>query len=104
MSLFCQLKNTFSIACVFFSLSVLGQIPYGYYDAAIGKTGVDLQVALYGIIDNHAEVSYTPGVWDAFYTTDVKDNGFVWDMYSDVPGGDPPYDYVLGTNQCGTST
>ncbi len=85
-------------------VSCFGQIPDGYYDPATGKTGVALQVALYGIIDDHTAVSYTPGVWDAFYTTDVKENGFVWDMYSDVPGGDPPYNYVLGADQCGTST
>jgi len=81
-----------------------GQIPDGYYDPAIGKTGVDLQLSLYGIVSNHTAVSYTPGVWNAFYTTDVKENGEVWDMYSDVPGGNPPYSYTLGTNQCGTST
>ncbi len=89
---------------VIYSVSCFGQIPDGYYDAATGKTGVVLQVALYGIIDDHSSVSYTPGVWNAFYTTDVKDNGFVWDMYSDVPEGNPPYNYTLGTSQCGTST
>ncbi len=52
---------------------------------------------------NHTPVSYTPGVWNAFFTTDVKPNGKVWDMYSDVPGGTPSYEYTLGTSQCGTS-
>lgn len=27
-----------------------GQIPDGYYDPAIGKTGVDLQLSLYGLL------------------------------------------------------
>ena len=78
--------------------------PAGYYDAAAGKTGALLQVALYNIIKNHNAVSYTPGVWNAFYTTDPRpDNGKVWDMYSDIPGGTPPYYYTFGTNQCGTA-
>jgi endonuclease I len=78
-----------------------GEIPPGYYLPAEGKTGESLQIALYNIIKGHTAVSYTPGVWNAFYTTDVKPNGKVWDMYSDVPGGTPPYEYTLGSGQCG---
>ena len=79
-----------------------GAIPPGYYNNAAGKTGEALQIALYNIIKGHTVLSYTPGVWDAFYTTDVKPNGKVWDMYSDVPGGTPPYEYTIGGGQCGT--
>ncbi|MDP1622690.1 MAG: endonuclease [Bacteroidales bacterium] len=78
-----------------------GQIPSGYYNTAAGKTGETLQIALYNIIKGHMVISYTPGVWNAFYKTDPKPNGKVWDMYSDVPGGTPPYEYTFGTNQCG---
>lgn len=99
----CVLHKTVVFVLLLFTLSLSAQIPAGYYDPAIGRTGADLQVALYNIIKNHTAVSYTPGVWNAFYTTDVKPNGYVWDMYSDVPGGTPPYEYVLGSGQCGTS-
>jgi endonuclease I len=34
------------------------QIPDGYYDDAIGKTGEDLKAALHEIIDDHVEYSY----------------------------------------------
>lgn len=80
---------------------VSGQIPSGYYNPAAGKTGEALQIALYNIIKGHTVVSYTPGVWDAIYSTDLKSNGKIWDMYSDVPGGIPPYEYEPGTDQCG---
>ena len=94
------------VLLVFVTLSwvsfVAGQIPPGYYDAANGKTGEQLQSALHNIIKNHTIVSYTPGVWNAFYTTDKKPNGTVWDMYSDIPGGTPPYVYTLGSGQCGS--
>ncbi|MCX6277583.1 MAG: endonuclease [Bacteroidetes bacterium] len=78
------------------------QIPPGYYNQAAGKNGQTLQIALYNIIKGHNVVNYTPGVWNAFYTTDKKSNGKIWDMYSDVPGGTPPYEYTPGSSQCGS--
>ena len=74
-------------------VSVLsGQIPPGYYNGTAGISGEALQIALYNIIKGHTVVSYTPGVWNAFYSTDLKANGKIWDMYSDVPNGTPPYE------------
>ncbi len=75
-------------------------IPSGYYDAAEGLAGDDLRAALHGIIDDHTVLPYTYS-WEAFYTTDDKPNGKVWDMYSDVPGGTPPYEYTFGVDQGG---
>jgi endonuclease I len=99
-----MLHKALTLFVVLLSITLSAQIPNGYYDPAIGKTGAELQTALYTIINNHTVVSYTPGVWNAFYTTDDKTNGYVWDMYSDVPGGDPPYNYTFGSGQCGIST
>jgi len=100
------MKRTLLLGIFFgvITVSVYAQ-PAGYYDAADGLTEVELQQALHDIIDNHTVKSYT-FLWTAFRTTDKKANGFVWDMYSDVPGGDPPYDYVFGYesdggDQCG---
>jgi endonuclease I len=83
-----------------FSSRVLAQIPPGYYDPAIGKTGTELQSALHNIIKNHTVKSYDY-IWTAFQTTDDKPNGKVWDMYSDIPGGTPPYVYTFVSDQCG---
>lgn len=76
------------------------QIPTGYYNSASGLTGTNLQQALHDIIDNHTVVSYN-SLWTWFKQTDKKSNGKVWDMYSDIPGGIPPYEYTFVTNQCG---
>ncbi|MDL2313296.1 endonuclease [Bacteroidales bacterium OttesenSCG-928-B11] len=76
------------------------QVPVGYYNTAAGKGGRSLQIALFEIIDNHQSQSYS-GLWNCFYTTDVRDDGFVWDIYSDIPGGTPPYLYTFGNDQCG---
>ncbi len=86
------------IGCIFF-LPVFAQ-PAGYYTSADGKTGEELQQALHDIIDDHTVKSYDY-LWTAFYTTDERADGFVWDMYSDNPEGTNPYDYTFGTEQCG---
>ena len=40
------------------SLSILAQIPNGYYNNANGKTGDELKIALHNIIKGHPVVSY----------------------------------------------
>lgn len=76
------------------------QVPTGYYDNATGLTGDELKTALHNIIDNHTTITYAQ-VWNAFQSTDLKSNGKIWDMYSDIPNGTPPYEYTYGQNQCG---
>ncbi|MDR1973195.1 MAG: endonuclease [Bacteroidales bacterium] len=76
-------------------------IPDGYYSSAMGLVGNTLRQALHDIIDEHTVKSYD-GVWTAYYTTDVKPNGKVWDIYSDIPGETPPYEYDFGVDQGGT--
>ena len=63
--------------------------------------GTELQQALHDIIDNHTSVSYAT-LWTSFKSTDKKSNGKIWDMYSDIPGGTPPYEYTFGIDQCGS--
>ncbi len=75
-------------------------IPAGYYDSADGLLGESLQVALHSIIDNHTIRTYQYS-WTAFRSTDDKPNGKVWDMYSDIPGGVPPYEYTFGIDEGG---
>lgn len=77
-----------------------GQAPSGYYESSFGKKGYELQVALHQIIMDHEEQTYR-SLWTHFYTTDAKPDGKVWDIYSDNPGGTPPYEFVFGDDQCG---
>ena len=94
------MKKPFLLFLLIATLTGFAQIPNGYYNAANGKTGDELKVALHNIIKGHTRVDYGD-LWDAFWSTDNKGNGVVWDMYSDVPGGTPPYTYSLGEDQCG---
>ena len=52
-----------------------------YYQAADGKKGAELKTALCEIINPHTQRTYGQ-LWTYFQTTDKKDNGKVWDMYS----------------------
>jgi len=80
-----------------------GNIPPGYYASAEGLTGAALQAALHAIIDGHTAIGYD-SLWNAFYTTDDLPGGKVWDIYSDVPGGTPPYLYTLGVDEGGSAS
>ncbi|MDD4848718.1 MAG: endonuclease, partial [Bacteroidales bacterium] len=83
------------------SISSIAQIPNGYYNGTENLTGTQLQSKLHTIIDDHDALSYSQ-TWDAYYTTDKKANGKVWDMYSDVPNGTTPYNFTFGSDQCGS--
>lgn len=74
--------------------------PDGYYDGTEGLIETALQTALHDIIDGHTVLSYS-SLWTHVQTTDDKSNGKVWDMYSDVPGGTPPYEFTFVSDQCG---
>lgn len=76
------------------ALALTAQIPNGYYDAANGKTGDELKVALHNIIKGHHVVSYG-GLLNAFAYTDNDGNGNVWDIYSNCI-----FSYS-GNSQCG---
>lgn len=69
----------------------LSQPPEGYYQPAAQKTGFELKTALHQVVDNHAVKSYG-NLWELFYTSDARSDGFVWCMYSAC-------DFVFGEDQ-----
>lgn len=88
--------NRFGLAIVacLFSLSLWAEIPAGYYDDAIGKSGEALQKSLSVILNNADNVGYD-GLWEVYKTTDRRPDGKVWDMYSDAT------DFIFEKDQCG---
>jgi endonuclease I len=87
------------LAVAFVAVSgAFAEIPPGYYDPAAGLSGEPLKAALHEIIDDHTSITYTE-IWVAFWYTDQRPDGYVWDMYSDIPGGTPPYLYTFFEDQ-----
>ena len=96
-----SLQTIFLCLFLFTAIFTFAQAPPGYYAAAENKSGEELRTALYNIIKSHNSVSYSD-LWQSFYSTDMRpDNGKVWDMYSDKPGGSPAYYFTFGSDQCG---
>ncbi|MCR4836302.1 MAG: endonuclease, partial [Bacteroidaceae bacterium] len=65
-----------------------------YYQDADGKKGAALKTALCKIIYSRTEVIYDD-IWSAFETTDLRSDGKIWDMYSNITN----YRYI--TDQAG---
>ncbi len=59
-----------------------------YYAPADGKKGEALKTAMCGIIYDRTEKSYDY-MWTAFQTTDVRSDGKIWDMYSNITNYTP---------------
>lgn len=74
-------------------------IPTSYYNTVNTQRGAALKTVLYNKILGHTATSYTPGVWNAFATTDVQPNGKVWDIYSTRFDTASPYEFTLVTDQ-----
>lgn len=78
-------------------------IPASYYSTINTQRGAALKTALYTKISTGTTaLSYTPGVWNAFATTDIQPNGKIWDIYSTRFDINSPYEYTLSTDQCGS--
>lgn len=75
---------------LYVALLLQAQIPVNYYSSAKGQKGKSLKTALYQKIASHTALSYK-ALWEAYKKTDVRADGKIWDMYSNVtnyvPGG-----------------
>lgn len=68
-------------------------IPEGYYDSCEGKTGQALLEALCTKVGSHTTVGYD-GLWTLYRTSDIDENGKIWDMYSTKR-------WTFSSEQCG---
>ena len=63
------------------SFTLSAQIPAGYYDDAVGKSGAALKTSLHNRIKNHTDKGYA-FLYTIYRTSDNTSTGNVWDMYS----------------------
>ena len=81
------------VTFILVAVNAFAAIPDGYYDRAKGLKGEELQETLATII-NHSDPGYN-SLWTIYQSTDRRDDGKVWDMYSNTS------DYTFGNDQCG---
>lgn len=82
------MKKIYSVAFLLIVTLGFAQIPPNYYATATGS-GFTLKTQLFNKISSHTNVGYG-GLWTLYYTSDVKSNGKVWDIYSNC-------DFTFGT-------
>lgn len=96
------MKRLFLLSTIFFfalslfakSVTPAASLPT-YYKDINGKSGKSLFDTLHVVTKvGYSSLGYN-GLWTAYKTTDVRDNGKIWDMYSDC-------DWTYSTSQCGT--
>ena len=89
-----------SIACT------QAQVPSGYYSSAQGLTGYALKTELSSIITNGHNARSYGDLWTVYYSSDrdnyYENDGSVLDIYSEDPSGSDPYNFTIGTDQCGS--
>jgi endonuclease I len=70
-----------------------------YYSGVGSLTCAPMLTALRTIVTtNHTGRTYTQ-LWTDYQCSDKRADGKVWDVYSDVPNGTPPYTFTFVTDQ-----
>lgn len=85
-------RKILSVSMMLCLLQISAQGPNNsgtYYQRADGEKGRALKTALAGIIKDHKTISYN-GLLQCYHTTDVRADGKLWDMYSNMT------DFVIG--------
>jgi len=92
------MKHLLLFALPLLCLTAQAQPAGTYYQAADGKKGAELKTALFQIISPHEVQTYTPGVWNAINSYDLRDDGCIWDIYSSISNFTPVVDQDKGAN------
>ncbi len=92
------LLSVFSFLLVSFAFAQAPNNTGTYYQNADAKKGEELKSALFAIISPHTIQSYTPGVWNAINSYDLREDGKVWEIYSGIGNYTPVTDQDKGTD------
>ena len=86
--------SLFALALAAKSVTPAASLP-AYYEDLQGKSGKSLFDAVHDVTkEGYSSLGYD-GLWSAYQYTDLHDNGYVWDMYSDCTWKS------LNSNRCG---
>ncbi len=85
--------------------SLLADMPRDYYPNTLeGKSGAELKTELHNLLKNHTRIAYGSRnydgacTWTVFRESDKRDNGKVWDMYSNYTYSFPNSGAAKGMN------
>ena len=88
---FCSI---FALALAAKTVTPAASLP-AYYEDLQGKSGKSLFDAVHVVAkEGYSSLGYD-GLWGAYKKTDMRDNGKIWDMYSDCS-------WTVGSDQCGS--
>lgn len=81
-----KLKSILILVTLLCSIRALGEMPRDYYpDHLEGRNKGDLKTELHKLIKEHTRIEYgSKGTWVVFRESDIRDDGSIWDMYSDI--------------------
>ena len=88
--------HTLLLTACEFTLLAFAQPAGAYYQAADGKEGAGRRRPSSQIIGPHEVQTYTPGVWDAINSYDLRPDGSIWDIYSAISHFTPKTDQDKG--------
>ena len=72
--------------CLLIGSVAMADMPRDYYpDNLVGRNKGDLKTELHKLLKEHRRIEYGgKGTWVVFRESDRRDNGTVWDMYSNI--------------------
>lgn len=82
------------------TLSAIAATPRDYYpDELEGRNKGDLKTQLHQLLKEHRRIEYgSRGTWVVFRESDIREDGTVWDMYSDIDRYFPASGATKGMN------
>ncbi|MBR5843996.1 MAG: endonuclease [Bacteroidaceae bacterium] len=80
------MRTVISVVCLLIAGIAVADMPRDYYpDNIAGRNKGDLKTELHKLLKEHRRIEYGgKGTWVVFRESDRRDNGTVWDMYSNV--------------------
>lgn len=85
-----------SVICLSVIPGINAAEPSGYYKTCLNLKDEALIKALNELVGPHNDVGYS-GLWELYGKSDVRDNGTIWDIYSDI-------EWTFKKDQCGSYT
>ncbi|MFY8186965.1 MAG: endonuclease [Flavobacterium sp.] len=98
------MNKIYTLFSLFIAQLILAQPPQGYYEPAENLSGFQLKTALYNIIKDHNDQTYS-AIDNFFVVADLdiyyENDGTILDPYSENPAGEDPYNFDPFANPCG---